>query len=129
MIVTNLQLRKYKKWGNIMDNYITGNTIKELRESMKLTQKNLADILGVSDKAISKWETGRGLPDISLLESLAKALNISVPELLTGDCVVNSNISSNMLRSKFYVCPICGNVIHTMGEGLINCCGITLPVL
>lgn len=112
-----------------MEQYITGDTIKNLREQQTLTQKELAEILGVSDKTISKWETKRGLPDITLMEPLAKALHISVVELLTGEHIKNSNISSNMMRSKFYVCPICGNVIHTMGEGMISCCGITLPVL
>lgn len=112
-----------------MEHYITGITIKELRETQKITQRDLAELIGVSDKTISKWENQRGLPDISLIEPLAKALRVSVVELLTGDCVINSNVSSNMMRSKFYVCPICGNVIHTMGEGMISCCGITLPVL
>ena len=111
-----------------MNHYITGTTIKTLREKKGLTQAELAALLGVSDKAVSKWETSKGLPDITLIEPIAKALNISVMELLTGDYVTNQNISSNMLRSKLYVCPVCGNVIHTMGEAVISCCGITLPV-
>lgn len=49
-----------------MNNYITGKIIKELREKEKLTQLELANIIGVSDKAISKWETGKGLPEILL---------------------------------------------------------------
>lgn len=112
-----------------MNHYITGSTIRELREKKKMTQAELAGRLDVSDKTISKWETSKGLPDISLIEPLAKVLGISVVELLTGDCVSNSNISSNMLRSKLYVCPVCGNVIHTMGESVVSCCGITLPAL
>ena len=112
-----------------MDNYVTSATIRTLREKKKLTQKELADLIGVSDKAVSKWESKRGLPDISLLEPLAGALNISVAELLSGEYVSNDNKSSNLLRSKFYVCPICGNVIHTMGETMISCCGISLPVI
>lgn len=112
-----------------MNHYITGATIKRLREERKMTQLELADILGVSDKTISKWETAKGLPDITLVEDLANALRISVIELFTGDNIINKNISANMIRSKFYVCPICGNVIHTMGETLISCCGVTLPVL
>lgn len=111
-----------------MNHYITGTTIKTLREKKGLTQAELAALLGVSDKAVSKWETSKGLPDITLIEPIAKALNISVMELLTGDYVTNQNISSNMLRSKLYVCPVCGNVIHTMGEAVVSCCGITLPV-
>lgn len=110
-----------------MDHYITGNAIRELREKKKITQKSLAQTLGVSDKTISKWETGKGYPDISLLEPLAAALDISVAELLSGDYVTNQNKMGNMLRSVFYVCPVCGNVIHTLGKCVVSCCGITLP--
>ena len=65
-----------------MNSYVTGGTIKRLREGRRLTQARLAELLGVTDKAVSRWETGRGLPDLTLLEPLAKALGISVPELL-----------------------------------------------
>jgi len=112
-----------------MDTYVTGITIKTLREKKGLTQTELADILGVSSKAISKWETAKGLPDISLIEPLANALSVSVMELMTGNTVINKNISSNMLRSKFYVCPVCNNIIRTVGDAVISCCGITLPPL
>jgi len=111
-----------------MLNYVTGNTIKVLREKKNYTQKQLADILNISDKTISKWETGKGLPDVSLLEPLAKSLNVSVAELLSGEYITNINRSGNMLKSKFYVCPICGNVIQAIGEGSFSCCGINLPV-
>jgi DNA-binding XRE family transcriptional regulator/desulfoferrodoxin (superoxide reductase-like protein) len=112
-----------------MNNYITGAAIRHLREAKNLTQAELAQQIGVSDKAVSKWETAKGLPDISLIEPLAKALGVSVLELMSGQAVCNKNISSNLMRSKFYVCPICGNVIHTMGDTVISCCGITLPPL
>lgn len=112
-----------------MNQYITAETIKRLREERNMTQLELANLLGVSDKTISKWENSRGLPDITLVEDLAKVLGISVIELFTGDNILNQNVSANMMRSKFYVCPICGNVIHTMGEAVISCCGVTLPVL
>ena len=112
-----------------MNNYITGATIKRLREEKELTQARLADKIGVSAKAVSKWETAKGLPDITLIEPLAKALGVSVAELMSGDTVINKNISSNILRSKFYVCPVCGNVIRTTGDTVISCCGITLPPL
>lgn len=75
----------------------------------------------MSHKAISKWEAGRGLPDISLIAPLAKALEISLPELLSGKTIVNVNRSANILRGKFYVCPICNNIIHATGEALIPC--------
>ena len=112
-----------------MDTYITGTTIKKLREAKGITQQQLAQEIGVSDKAASKWETAKGLPDITLIEPLAKALGVSVMELISGDTVINKNISANMLRTKFYVCPVCGNVIHSTGNTLVSCCGITLPAL
>ena len=112
-----------------MNNYITGKIIKELREKQQLRQIELANIIGVSDKTISKWETGKGLPDISLIEPLSKALKVSVIELMSGEYITNKNKSSNMLKSKFYVCPICGNIIHTTGESIVACCGINLPAL
>ena len=109
-----------------MNPYVTGNVIKELREQCQLTQVELAEKIGVSDKTISKWETAKGYPDISLLEPIAKALGVSMTELVTGNAVSNVNVSANMLRSKFYVCPICGNIIHSMGEAVMQCHGILL---
>ena len=112
-----------------MNAYVTGAAIKQLREKRNLTQQELADRIGVSAKTVSKWETAKGLPDVTLLEPLAKALHISVIELMNGEQITNHNVSGNMLRSKFYVCPVCGNMIHSMGNSLISCCGITLPPL
>lgn len=112
-----------------MNTYVTGAIIRQLRESRKLTQGELADKLGVSSKSVSKWETARGLPDISLLQPLAQALGISVIELMNGQAITNKNVSGNMLRGKFYVCPICGNAIHSMGNAVVSCCGVTLPPL
>ena len=112
-----------------MNQYVTGTIIKELLEKNKLTQLQLAEKLGVSDKTVSKWETGKGYPDITLLEPIAEAFRISVTELISGNTVHNANVSANMLKSKFYVCPICGNVIHSMGAASINCHGIQLEPL
>ena len=112
-----------------MNTYVTGATVKALREARNMTQGSLADRIGVSSKTVSKWETGKGLPDITLLQPLAQALGISVIELMNGEQITNRNISANMLRSKFYVCPVCGNVIHGTGNALISCCGIMLPAL
>lgn len=112
-----------------MDHYVTGAAIKALREKKGLTQAQLGEKLTVSDKAVSKWETGRGLPDITLLEPLALALGVSVPELLSGQTVVNQNRAANMLKARFYVCPVCGNVLHTTGAAAVSCCGIPLPAL
>ena len=112
-----------------MDNYVTGALIRKLRESRKMTQEELADRICVSSKAVSKWETGRGFPDIGLIENLAKALDISVIELLSGFDIRNRNRSSDMKKCRFYVCPVCGNAIQATGEAVITCCGITLPPL
>ena len=112
-----------------MNTYVTGGTIKSLREDRNMTQAELADKIGVSSKTVSKWETAKGLPDITLLQPLAAALGVSVIELMNGEPIANQNVSGNMLRSKFYVCPLCGNIIHTTGAALISCCGITLPAL
>ena len=112
-----------------MNTYITGATIKAIREAKGITQTQLAEMIGVTGKAVSKWETGKGLPDISLLQPLATALDTSVMALMTGELVTNQNRSANMLRTKFYVCPVCGNILHAMGDVLVSCCGITLPAL
>lgn len=112
-----------------MNNYITGAVIRQLREQKRLTQTELAKKIGVTDKAVSKWETAKGFPDISLIEPLASALGVSVMELLSGEQIHNKNRSANMLRAKFYVCPVCGNVIQSTGDALVSCCGITLPAM
>ena len=109
-----------------MNQYVTGAAIKELRERKRMTQAELAQKLAVSDKAISKWETGKGYPDITLLEPLAQALGVSITELISGNTVVNTNVVANVARSKFYVCPVCGNVVASMGEAAISCHGIEL---
>lgn len=112
-----------------MDSYITGNTIRALREKKGLTQSQLAERIAVSDKTVSKWETGRGLPDITLIEPLASSLGISVGELMAGEALINSNRCASVARSSFYVCPVCGNVIFSVGETAISCCGVSLKPL
>lgn len=112
-----------------MNQYVTGTMIKRLREDKRMTQQLLAEKIGVSDKAISKWETGKGYPDISLIEPLAEALGVSIIELFSGEDVVNTNKSFNMQRMKLYVCPVCGNIIQSTGEAVVSCCGIVLPAL
>lgn len=111
-----------------MNQYVTGNVIRKLREKNKLTQASLASRLSVSDKTVSKWETGKGYPDITLLEPLANVFNVTVTELITGDTIENTNPSSNMSKVKFYVCPVCGNVIISSGEAMISCHGINLMI-
>lgn len=112
-----------------MNQYVTGAVIKELREKANLTQAELAEKLCVSDKTVSKWETAKGYPDISLLEPIAKIFHVSITELISGNAVSNVNVSANMMRGKFYVCPVCGNIIHSVGEAVISCHGINLSPL
>lgn len=107
--------------------YVSGEALRRLRTERGLTQRALADRLCISDKTVSKWETERGLPDITLLPELAAALRVSVAELFTGGHAENRNRAANMLRSVFYVCPVCGNVIVSAGQGAFSCCGILLP--
>ena len=68
-----------------MDQEKIGKFIAALRKEQSITQKELAQRLGVSDKTVSKWETGRGLPEISIMQSLCKILGVSINELLTGE--------------------------------------------
>lgn len=109
-----------------MDQTVTGAMIRTLRRKQGLTQVELAGRLFISDKTISKWERGRGTPDVALWEPLARALGVSPGELMGGRPVENINLSANMLRSRFYVCPVCANVIHAVGEAAIHCHGVPL---
>lgn len=109
-----------------MATYIPSETIANLRRARGLAQAGLAARIGVTDKAVSKWETGRGLSDITLIEPLAAELGISVAELLTGDVRQNANRAGNMARCIFHACPICGNVVVATGEGVFSCCGSTM---
>lgn len=68
-----------------MDKERTGQLITELRKEKGLTQKQLADALNVTDKAVSKWERGLSFPDISMLEPIAETLDISIMEILAGE--------------------------------------------
>ena len=112
-----------------MNQYVTGSMIRRLREEKKMTQSQLAEKMNVSDKAISKWETGRGYPDITMIEKLSDVLGVSIIELFSGEDITNTNRSFNMLKTKLYVCPICRNLIQSIGEALVSCHGIVLPAL
>ena len=80
-----------------MDNRKTGKLIKRLRIEKNMTQKDLAEMLHITDRAVSKWERGISAPDISLLEPLSKILDISIPELLSGQ---ETNKSSQVIKLK-----------------------------
>ena len=100
-----------------------GSLILQLRKEKNLTQKQLSDLLGVSDKTVSKWERGVGCPDISLLGDISKIFNVNIEKILLGDLQESDINGGNMKRIKFYVCQNCGNVITSTGEGDISCCG------
>ncbi|RDU22940.1 helix-turn-helix domain-containing protein [Anaerosacchariphilus polymeriproducens] len=114
-----------------MDNMKIGNLIIQCRKEKNLTQKELADLLHVSDKTISKWERGLGCPDIDSIKNLADVFSVNVTEILSGDIILNGNDSGNIKKTKFYVCPQCGNVVTSTNPLIINCCGkklLELPI-
>ncbi len=106
-----------------MDCQKTGELILSLRKEKGMTQKQLADILNISDKTISKWERGLGCPDVSLLNSLANALGVDIEKILSGELNQNEIDGGNMKKIKFYVCKDCGNVVTSTGEASVSCCG------
>ncbi len=105
----------------------TGQIIKNARIKKGMTQKQLAEAIAVTDKAVCKWETGHGCPDITLLSQLSKVLEIDIQSILRGELVRNKSIAGNMNRIKFYRCPTCGNLITSVKEIEISCCGNKLP--
>lgn len=106
-----------------------GSLIFQLRKEKNLTQKQLGEKLELSDKTISKWERGLGCPDISLLRDISKIFNVNIEKILLGDLQENDINGGNMKRIKFYVCPSCGNVINSTGDGDFSCCGRKLEAL
>lgn len=112
-----------------MDCSKVGKLILELRKEKGFTQKQLADEIGVSDKAISKWERGLGCPDVSLLPDLSNALHVNIEKILRGSLEQNDLDGGNMKKVKFYVCPTCGNTLTATGDGEISCCGRKLEAL
>lgn len=100
-----------------------GSLILKLRKEKNMTQKQVADLLNISDKTVSKWERGLGCPDVSILTELSNIFDINIEKILLGDLEPNDVDGGNMKRIKFYVCPSCGNIISTTGESEISCCG------
>ena len=112
-----------------MDLIKTGKLIKELRCEIDLTQKELAEKLGILPKTISKWETGRGFPDVSLISELSRIFKIDISKLLEGEMPENKREVGNVKRTEFYVCEKCGNILTSMGKSEILCCGRKLSPL
>jgi len=107
----------------VVDCSKVGKLIFDLRKEKRMTQKQLAVRMNISDKTISKWERGLGCPDVSLLHELSAALNVNIEKILIGDLEPNNMDGGNMKKLKFYMCPNCGNVITATGEGEVSCCG------
>ena len=106
-----------------MDNAKIGNLIYQLRKEKNMTQLQLAEKLGISAKAVSKWERGLGSPDLSLMPKLSEILGVDLEKLLTGEMPPKKTVNGNMKRMLFYVCPDCGNMITAMADANISCCG------
>lgn len=68
-------------------------------------------------------QEGQGLPDVSLLGRLSELFSVDIEKILSGDLERNSTDGGNMKRTKFYVCPLCGNITTTAGEAQVSCCG------
>lgn len=106
-----------------MENCEIGTLLARLRKEQGMTQRQIAEALRVSPQAVSKWERGKGWPDISLLPSLSHILGVALESLLSGDLPTEETEVGNMKRVKFYVCPDCGNLLTATGGGEIHCCG------
>lgn len=113
----------------MMDCKKIGNLIYKLRKDKNMTQKQIADLMNISDKTISKWERGLGCPDISLLPELSQILGVSIDQILSGQINLNDLVGGNMNKLKFYVCPQCGNLMTATGNATISCCGKTLEAM
>lgn len=112
-----------------MDIKKIGTSIYNLRKSKNMTQKQLADLLNISDKTISKWERGLGYPDISFLPELSSVLCVSIDDIFLGETNLNEIIGGNMRNLKFYVCDKCNNILTSTADASISCCGKKLEVL
>jgi len=123
-------LVRYKHGGRKnMDCIKVGRLIRSLRNEKKMTQKELAHLMAISDKTISKWERGLGCPDVSLLGELSGLLGVNIEKILTGDLNPNEQDGGNMRNMKFYACPSCGNVMTSTGAASLSCCGRRLEPL
>lgn len=112
-----------------MDCAKIGRLISKLRKEKGLTQKNIADALGISNKTVSKWETGLGCPDLSLWPDLSVILGAEITQLMEGEITPNKPDSGNISNIRFYVCPSCGNILVSTGSASIFCCGRKLEHL
>ena len=106
-----------------MDHTKIGGLIRRLRQERGMTQRQLAERMGISDKAVSKWERGMGCPDLSLLPDLSDIFHVGLDQLLTGELDAREALGGNMKKTAFYICPDCGNVVAAMADAAVSCCG------
>ena len=128
-VMMNRQNEKNTERIITMDCNKVGKLISDLRKEQKMTQKQLADALNISDKAISKWERGLGCPDVSLWQELSQIFGVNIEKILSGNLEPNSKDGGNMKRVKIFVCPSCGNIITSTGEAEVSCCGRKLSAM
>lgn len=112
-----------------MDCYKIGKLIAKLRKEKNLTQNELAIQLNVTNKAISKWETGVGCPDISYWADLPTILEFDILQMIGGELTNNKINSGNMKNIKIHCCETCNNILVSTGESTIFCCGKKLNFL
>ena len=112
-----------------MNLFKNGKLLCDLRKAKGMTQKEVAGLLGIVPKTVSKWETGHGFPDVSMVSKLADILGVSEKTLLSGDLKQNKEETGNMKRTKFYVCPHCGSFMQGVGNSSVICCGKQLENL
>lgn len=112
-----------------MDCTKTGKLIAALRKEKGMTQKNLADALGVLNKTVSKWECGSGCPDLSYWPELSAILCVDMVQMMEGEITSNKPDSGNIDKIRFYVCPDCGNILAGTGSASVFCCGRKLEYL
>lgn len=118
-----------KEKSGLMDCIKVGNLISKLRKEKGLTQKDVADKLGIQSKTVSKWECGWGCPDASYWVELSDILGVNISNILEGQILSNKPDNGNIEKVKFYVCKDCGNILFATGPASIFCCGRKLESL
>lgn len=106
-----------------MDQIQTGKIIRTARLRQNLTQSELGEKIGITDKAVSKWERGCGAPDVFLVSALAEVLSLDAKAILSGDLEEKSASCGNIKELRFYVCPNCRNLLFSTEGAGISCCG------
>lgn len=112
-----------------MDLSKTGKLFAELRREKGFTQKTVAEKLGVCAKTVSKWETGHGFPDVSLISGLSEIFQVDITKLIVGEMPEIKPEGGNVKRTKFYICEKCGSFLTSVGNSEITCCGRKLSPL